>query len=292
MARNPKHLAKVAEPIPAAKLKKWNRRPSANYDLMPGSNRYGVTDLRLDLQAEYLPEPVVKWGALYRGATITGGAHHFYTDDYKFSGLWGRPSTIGSSLCYCTVEPNFSIGPQTPRWQAIEKIAMKRWLARYWQEEYGIRIIVDLNVHPDAYDIALLGVPKGWKSYATRVHRDEDVSWDDIEDQYDLAVDRAGHDAIFFAVFGGGLQTRAKCRANGWVWHRCSRNWRDISETFIPPEHERIIHRMPPQTAKELLPAILQPGSRGRQLKAMRDGRDLEDPEPDTEPGEAPGDES
>lgn len=259
-------------------MKRWGRRPSSDYDLMPGKNRYGVTDLRFDLQADGLPEPIVKWGEIYRGAFITGGTHHFYTDDYKFSALWSEPSPLGTSKCAVAVEPNYSIGPQTPRWQAIEKVAMKRWLARYWQEEFGVRIVVDLNVHPDHWDVAMLGVPQGWRSYATRVHADEEDAWERVEGTFDLACERAGTDRILFVVFGGSLAVRNRCWANGWLWWRCNRNWRDPTGTLVPLEHERLIHRMPPRLARDLLPEVPYHGK----LKKKRR---------DTEPAEAADDE-
>lgn len=220
---------------------------TADLPLWPGSNRYNITDLRPDLQAMEMPDPVVKWGSLYRGALITGGTHHFYTDDYKFSGLWSTPSKVGTSRCAVAVEANYSIGPETPRWQAVQRIAQKRWLARFWQEYYGIRIVADLNVNPAFYDLAFLGIPRGWRSYATRVHADADVGWEDIEAAFDLACERAGTDDLFFCVFGGGTRTRLKCLSHGWLWHRCSRNWRQ-REDFVPAsEGLRHVHRMPPK---------------------------------------------
>lgn len=235
---------------------------TSDLPLLPGNNRYGITDLRLDMQALELAEPVTKWGANLGGryCTITGGTWHFYTDDYKFQrftqGLrkcgclekcphrfWSYPRAILKSRAAYCVEPNYSCGPRdvTPRWQVVERIAKKRWLARMWQE-WGIKIVVDLNVHPDHDDLVLLGVPKGWRSYATRMHSATD--WQFIEDCYDMAVEHAGTEAILFAVFGGGPTARRRCRSNGWLWFRAGRDWRNNSDGFLP--EEPIIH-VPPR---------------------------------------------
>lgn len=224
---------------------------TADLPLWPGKNRYGVTDLLLEFQAAELPCPVVRWGEIYRGAGIPGGTHHFYVDDFQFSGLWSRPWKVGTSKCAVAVEPNYSIGPaaQTPRWKALQFIGQKRWLARYWQEQYGVRIIVDLNVHPDYRDISILGVPRGWRAYATRVH--PDTPWEWVEDDWALACERAGTDDIFFAVFGGHWEAMQRCRDNGWVWHRSGRDWRRPQSTFVPPENERFAYRMPPKAPPE-----------------------------------------
>lgn len=227
---------------------------TADLPLWPGKNRWDVTDLRADMQAREMPDPVVRWGEIYRGATITGGTHHFYIDDFQFSGLWRYPSKLPTSNCAVAIEPNYSAGPRgvTPAWQVLQGIAYKRWLARYWQE-CGVRIVVDLNVHRDWWDLALLGVPRGWASYATRVHADEPDAWGRVEDTYDLAVQRAGTEGgLFFVVFGGGEATRRRCISNGWLWHRSTRVWRKprpgkLPPTFVPPEHERHVHRMPPK---------------------------------------------
>jgi hypothetical protein len=66
---------------------------------------------------------------------------------------------------------------------AIYQIWRKRWLGRYLQH-YGKRIFVDLNVAAEHAGINLLGIPKGWRAFATRGYDDY---LDDLANQLDIA---------------------------------------------------------------------------------------------------------
>lgn len=89
-----------------------------------------------------------------------------------------------------------------PKAVALAYVYQKRWLARYAQT-HGIEIWVDLGMEAIHHDIALLGVPKGWKAYATYTY----TTGYDLEEwlfpQYDLACANAGTDEILFWVYGG-----------------------------------------------------------------------------------------
>ena len=63
-----------------------------------------------------------------------------------------------------------------------------------------MRCWVDLNVAPKGGQINLLGVPLGWKAYATRIERSSSLQ--SIMDQASLAESQAGTDAIKFVVYG------------------------------------------------------------------------------------------
>lgn len=73
---------------------------------------------------------------------------------------------------------------------------------------------MDLDVAPNYLDWALIGVPKGWRAYATRSHRLS--QWTSIEDEYQVAVEHAGTSDILFAVFGGSKKIHELCRDRGW----------------------------------------------------------------------------
>jgi hypothetical protein len=154
--------------------------------------------------------PVAKWGTIARKGRFKG-TYHFYTDDEKFTPLWNDPSPIVNSGCASIIEVNFSTHEQMPRAVVLWGLYRKRWLSRYWQSK-GVRVFVDLNVDAAHRDLALLGVPNGWKAYATRVHRD---THDEIQRQHDLAVEHAGG-PILFIVVGGGASARALCQSKGW----------------------------------------------------------------------------
>jgi hypothetical protein len=167
--------------------------------IFPSDNEWGVPVLRLDRCAEYIVRPVTKWGVIPRNREMTG-TYHFYTDDYKFNALWTDPSPVIRSNCAVAVEPNISTDDPTPRAQVLGSIYRKRWIARLWQEE-GIRIIVDLNVADAVLDLALLGVPDGWRAFATR-HRDVDGE-DWTRTCYELARSKAQGDDLLFVMVGG-----------------------------------------------------------------------------------------
>lgn len=177
------------------------------------SNQLDIPELSLALQADRLIEPVIGWGSQCRRAKSRGTVH-FYTDDYRFSSLWRKPNRLVETGCQAIIEPNFSIWEQTPRAVAIYQIYRKRWLAQYWGE-FGIKVFVDLNVSPSTYDLNFLGVPRGWRSYATHGHT-EYLS--DILHEYSLACQHAETDKILFVVYGGGKQVGELCQAHNWIW--------------------------------------------------------------------------
>jgi hypothetical protein len=79
----------------------------------------------------------------------------------------------------------------------------------------GLSVIVDMNVGEAFYDINMLGVPKGWKAYATRGYTSRT---DQTLHEYKLACDRAGSEQILFIVYGGGIAVKELSQQNGWVW--------------------------------------------------------------------------
>jgi hypothetical protein len=166
------------------------------------------------MQATELIAPVVKWGSIARTSKMLG-TYHFYQDDYKFNALWERPDQLVESKCSVSLEVNFSTWASMDPARLREGIYRKRWLARYWQSR-GVKIVVDLNVDPAFRDVALLGVPKGWRAYAVR--HQSGIGLDEIEADWRLAVERAGTTEILFAVFGGWRKVRDLCAERKWTW--------------------------------------------------------------------------
>jgi hypothetical protein len=145
------------------------------------------------------------WGAASRRSR-TFGTVGFYVDDYRFTHLWANPRAVPASGAVAAIEPNFSVVEASPRAVAVWATYRKRWLARYWQQA-GLRIWVDLcTAH---HDIALLGVPDGWRSFATRAF---DARIDDLDDELELA--RTFHDDATLLVYSGGKAVREWCQAH------------------------------------------------------------------------------
>lgn len=180
--------------------------------LFPSDNEWGIPLLQLHGQPEGLPMPVERWGKRTRGSQMLG-TWHFYTDDYKFNALWDDPTLIVHSGCRAIVEPNISTGPHMPAAVALWGIYRKRWLAR-WAQQYGVAVFVDLNVDPAFARLNLLGVPKGWRHYATR---SIDAQSDLLEADYQIAQTHANGEPIVFMVVGGGQVTHTRCKERGWV---------------------------------------------------------------------------
>jgi len=180
--------------------------------LWPTDNEWGIPSLDITRQADAFDVPIETWGAKRRNLKV--GTYHFYTEDARFNTVWQKPDMVVSAGCVNAVEPNFSVYDQVPRAVALWATFRKRWLARYWQSR-GIRIFVDLNVARPYDDLNLLGVPRGWRSYATRGYESR---LDMTAEELAIARAHAGSDSVLFMVYGGSAKVRDWCNANGAVW--------------------------------------------------------------------------
>lgn len=176
----------------------WHEVPDC---LWPSDSMSGIPILLPEMQAETLNLPVDIWGAR-QGRTKTtrhSATVLFYTEDYRFEGLWDKPNSFFGGSIVNVGETNFSIYSTTPSAVALYQVYRKRWLARYWQQA-GFRIFVDLNVTPSFYQMNLIGVPKGWKAYCSRGYSDR-LEFTDLE--LATAWDHAGSRPLF-VLYGGG----------------------------------------------------------------------------------------
>jgi len=177
-------------------------------------NAEGVPCLLPDYQANMVDDPVEIWGTRRRTDRMRG-TWCFFTTEARFTALIKKPYDVINSGCINSVEMNLGVYEQTPYYEVIHKVGVKRWIARYWQECGGVRIFVDLNVAPRWREVNLLGVPVGWRAYATRgsVNR-----LDDVQAELDLACSRAGHKEIVFLGYGGGKGVQDMCMKNKWSY--------------------------------------------------------------------------
>ena len=183
------------------------------YPVLISNNEWGVPTLDLEFQCLTKHALVERWGRIARHNTRMPGMWHFYTDDYKFSGVWKDPDVIIRTGCSAAIEPNYTSTHAHPKAEVLYNIWRKRWLARYWQSN-GIKTVVDLNVEVPFWDLNMLGVPKGWKSYATRWY----ANFDYVDLQYKRAQEHAETEDITFFVFA----TKTKdvedvCKEKGWI---------------------------------------------------------------------------
>ena len=183
--------------------------------IFPSDNDWGVPVLRIDRQASAVNPPVVLWGSGAGARTKQmPGTWVFYTQDYRFTALLSDPRPVPRSGCRNAVEINFSVSDDLPRALALYYTFRKRYIARLWQDQ-GVNIFVDLNVSAEHRELNLLGVPKGWRAYATRGYN---AYAEDIINQYEIARAHADTDELTLLVYGGGGQVKKLCQERGWLW--------------------------------------------------------------------------
>ncbi len=177
-------------------------------------NEYGIPMLDLRMQADHLEAPFAGWGTMPRKDKMTG-TYHFYVEDYRFEQVWRNPLDIANSACYAIVEPNFSVYDDMPKAVALWQMFRKRWIAR-WLQSIGMRIFVDLNISHRHDSLRFIGVPEGWKSYATRAYSER---LNETVIEYEQAVKHAGGGTILFVCYGGGKAAEELSKQYGWIWY-------------------------------------------------------------------------
>lgn len=178
------------------------------------ADAWGVPELELLMEGEEI-DRLIKWGSTRRSLSLGGkGIIHFYTDDSKFTALVKNPAPLVAAAPGAIIEPNFSTNANMPGALVLHRIYQKRALAAGWQAE-GIRVFVDLNVDRRWFELALLGVPAGWRAYANRAMTSD---LEHLEEAYELAVARRGSESILYLVYGGGVKAKEFCERRGWHW--------------------------------------------------------------------------
>ncbi len=177
--------------------------------IFPTNNEYGIPVLSTDWQAQWIEAPCRAWGSIGR-ETHHPGSWHFYTEDYRWNAIIQNPWRVSDTQPKVCVEPNFSVSDDMPAALVLERTYRKRWLARFWQS-YGIRVFVDLFVPQHHQSRNLIGVPNGWRAFATR-GGDRDIAG--LESDFKTAVNHAGEGGVLFAVIGGGRKVRDWCKTH------------------------------------------------------------------------------
>lgn len=211
----------------------------------PTDNDWDIPVLSLKYQATSYTSPFVQWGEISRRAKM-GGTWHFYVEDEKFEAVWRDPKWPLISGAVNCIEINYSAYGNTPKAWVMGQLYKKRWISRWWQK-YGMKIFVDLNVNDKYFDLNFLGVPSGWRAYATRGYNDR---LEYIVQQFDLACERAETDDILFVVIGGGKKVEEMAKDRAWCW--------------VPERTDLTKGDMPSKMSKDYLPEFTR-----RQQEAM-----------------------
>lgn len=186
---------------------------SLQYTLFQFDNDFEIPSLREDRQPIVVAAPFLCYGEQSRQTDLYGnGSIHFYTDDYRFTKVFEKPSSIVKMNPRNIVEPNFSCYVETPIAIGTAQIYKKRAVARYCQD-HGINVFVDLNVNHKFYKVNMLGVPKGYHSFCTRGYEDR---MDYLDFEYNLAKEWSDGNDLLFAIYGGGQKVRKYAQD-----HRC-----------------------------------------------------------------------
>lgn len=173
--------------------------------LFPTDNDAEIPTLRLDMQAEDITNPFLCWGEQKRTTNLLGlGSLHFYCDDYRYTALYDHLEQILKANPRNIVEPNYSLFSDMPIAFGMQRIYKKRWIARAMQER-GIRILVDLNVNQKYYKLNMLGVPIGWRAFATRGYSERLAN---LEYEYAIASNWSKGEEPLFVIYGGGAECR------------------------------------------------------------------------------------
>ena len=151
----------------------FGTRTSTHWNTQPG--KFDVLNLRLtfpsstanaipDLQpSDFVPQNLAAWNMpRHRDyAAVSGGALHFFLDDYRFETVWSAPErllprvlAVGAALT-----PDFSLWRDMPRAAQVWNVYRSRWCGAYWQSK-GVHVIPTAcwGAH-ETFDFCFDGIP-------------------------------------------------------------------------------------------------------------------------------------
>jgi hypothetical protein len=128
----------------------------------PSSNLTGIPDLK---PSEFIPSTLAAWNMpRHRDyAAVSGGALHFFLDDYRFETAWSSPERLLPRVLAvgATLTPDFSLWRDMPRPAQVWNVYRSRWCGAYWQSE-GIEVIPTACWGTrDTFDFCFDGIPYG-----------------------------------------------------------------------------------------------------------------------------------
>ena len=146
----------------------WKTRPGS-FDTLHAAhifptdgNEWGIPALR-HAPLAYSPDWLVPYRTRLLGAQgTTGGAVHFFLDDYRFENVWSRPGKALQALRpYRTLlTPDFSLYADYPLAAQLWNTYRSRWCGAYWQR-VGFQVIPSVSWSTSAsYDFCFAGLPQ------------------------------------------------------------------------------------------------------------------------------------
>lgn len=144
---------------------RWDDQPG-KFDVLnlrmtfPSSSPYDIPDLA---PTDFVPNNLAGWNSpRHRDyAAVSGGALHFFADDYRFETVWSSPErllprvlAVGASLT-----PDFSLWRDMPKAAQVWNVYRSRWCGAYWQS-HGVEVIPTACWStPDSYEFCFDGIP-------------------------------------------------------------------------------------------------------------------------------------
>lgn len=125
------------------------------------SGKYGIPALE---PSDFKPSMLAAWHDPHGRAEAaqSGGAIHFFLDDYRFERTWTAPDKaidrvleVGAALT-----PDFSVWREMPIALQILQTYRARWCGAYWQY-HGVNVIPTVSwAGPESYEFAFEGLPE------------------------------------------------------------------------------------------------------------------------------------
>lgn len=144
----------------------WNTKPG-KFDALnlrmtfETTSEYGIPDLQ---PTNFVPTNLAAWHVPRHReyAAISGGALHFFLDDYHFETVWSSPERLLNRVkaVGAALTPDFSIWTEMPHAAQVWNIYRNRWCGAYWQSQ-GIEVIPTAHWGlPQTYHFAFDGIPE------------------------------------------------------------------------------------------------------------------------------------
>ncbi|QGJ88756.1 hypothetical protein SEA_YECEY3_1 [Mycobacterium phage Yecey3] len=152
----------------------FGTRSSVNWDTQPG--KFDVLNLRLRFEStsaweipdlaptDFVPANLAAWNMPRHReyAALSGGALHFFLDDYRFETLWSSPERLFDRVkaVGAALTPDFSLWTDMPKAAQVWNVYRSRWIGAYWQSQ-GIEVIPTACwATPDTFDFCFDGIPE------------------------------------------------------------------------------------------------------------------------------------